>query len=281
MRIVLIVVCCCVLEACGGGSDLPTVPSPTSPASTVPVPAPFPPPTPTSWTGTVTDTITGAAISSYSARLAGSRLTVSAPGYITRETNAGVVAVDLIPEAGFDLDFYRQFARNSFDLPIQPLRVLTAAPMFYVETEGAKGFPRPTATLLEQLAHTLVPILTGGKFQVARWETGPTPRAPEPGWIVIDRYPDQDVCGRALVGASAGHIWLNGDHPSCVAAIRSIFAHELGHALGFWHVNRVGAMMFRGFDHPSSTDMPTDVERRSATIAYARPRGNTDIDVDP
>jgi hypothetical protein len=39
--------------------------------------------------------------------------------------------------------------------------------------------------------------------------------------------------------------------------------------------------MFRGFDHPSSTDMPTDVERRSATIAYARPRGNTDIDVDP
>ena len=40
-------------------------------------------------------------------------------------------------------------------------------------------------------------------------------------------------------------------------------------------------MMFRGWDHPLSTDMPTDVELRSAFIAYSRPRGNTDLDVDP
>jgi hypothetical protein len=58
--------------------------------------------------------------------------------------------------------------------------------MFYIETEGPKGFPRPTAELLEKLARTLVPILSGGKFQLTRWETGPMPRTPEPGWIMID-----------------------------------------------------------------------------------------------
>ena len=280
MRIVLIVASCCLLQACGGGgSNLPTVPSPTPPAAAAPVPAP--PSNPPTWTGRVTDTISGIPINNYSATLNGSRVSVSAPGYITRETNAAAVAVDLIPEAGFDLDFYRQFARNGFDLPLQPLRVLTQAPAFYVETEGARGFSRPTVTMLEQLTRTLVPMLTGGKFQVAGWETGPMPRTPAAGLIVIDRYHDQDVCGRALVGATAGHIWLNADHPGCVGAMRSVFAHELGHALGFWHVDRVGAMMFRGLDHPSSTDMPTEVERRSAAIAYARQRGNSDIDIDP
>ena len=109
---------------------------------------------------------------------------------MTRETRASG-AVDLIPEAGFDLDFYRQFARNSYEAPIQSLRVLTQAPMFYIETEGPKGFPRPTAELLEQLARKLVPILSGGKFQLTRWETGPMPRTPEPGWIMIERYTEQ------------------------------------------------------------------------------------------
>jgi hypothetical protein len=252
------------------------MPSPVPPSAPVPTPAP-----PATWTGTVTDTITGRAIANATATLDGSRVSVAAPGYVTRETRASAAAVDLIPEAGFDLDFYRQFARNSYEAPIQSLRVLTQAPMFYIETEGPKGFPRPTAELLEQLARKLVPILSGGKFQLTRWETGPTPRTPDPGWIMIERYTEQDACGRGLVGASAGHIRLNGDSPGCMAAIRSVFAHELGHAFGFWHVDRVGAMMFRGWDHPSSTDMPTDVERRSAFIAYSRPRGNTDVDVDP
>jgi hypothetical protein len=64
------------------------------------------------WTGTVTDTMTGRAIANATATLGGSRVSVAAPGYLTRETRASAAAVDLIPEAGFDLDFYRQFARQ-------------------------------------------------------------------------------------------------------------------------------------------------------------------------
>ena len=116
---------------------------------------------------------------------------------------------------------------------------------------------------------------------MTRWETGPTPRPPEPGWIVIDRYYQDDACGRGALGALAGHIWLNIDMRGCMAGMKSLFAHELGHAFGFGHVDRVGSMMFAGWDHPSATDVPTDLERRMALIAYRRPRGNTDVDVDP
>ena len=56
---------------------------------------------------------------------------------------------------------------------------------------------------------------------MTRWETGPTPREPQPGWITIERRDDPDACGRAYVGQSAGQIWLNNDsgcrmegHPS-------------------------------------------------------------------
>ena len=275
--------------ACGGNSPTspsltPSTPSPVPPPPTASSPPPVPPAT--TWSGTVTDTGTRAAIVNYTATLNGSRVSVAAPGYITRDTRATATAVDLIPEAGFDIDFYRQLARNGLEGTLEPLWVLPEAPMFYIETEGENGFSRATAVELERVARTLVPQLSGGRFQLTRWETGPTPRALQSGWIMIERYDADDlrrVCGRALVGAVAGHIWLNGDNPTCVAAIRPTFAHELGHAFGFFHVNRVGSMMFNYVVgvHTSATDTPTDAERRSAAIAYARPRGNRDVDIDP
>jgi hypothetical protein len=211
----------------------------------------------------------------------GSRLLVSAPGYVTRETNATVTTVDLFPEVGFDLAFYRQLARDGLQGSIVPLAVLPQAPMFYVETEGAKGFTGQMVSALEKQARQLVPLLTGRRFQVTRWETGPNPRTPEPGWIIVERYYQSDACGRATLGALAGRIRLNIDSPGCVAGMASLFAHELGHAFGFSHVDRVGTVMFPGWDHPSATDTPTDLERHHMALAYARPRDNRDIDIDP
>ena len=213
------------------------------------------------------------------------QVTVSAPGYISRQawvTNANP-RVDLFPERDFDLNFYRQLTRNGLDRgtgPLQPLFVLTQAPAFYMEVEGAKGFSVQVARTLEQLARRLVPELTGGRFQVTRWETGPTARARQAGWIVIERRDEQDVCGRALVGAVDGQILLDGDL-QCFR-IESTFAHELGHALGFFHVDRPGSMMYPYGERPdqSSTDALTSQERHHARLAYLRPRGNMDIDVD-
>lgn len=268
---------------CGSSPTSPTPqPTPIPSPSPSPTPAPAPTPTPTpSFTGTVTDTVTGATVSGYTATLNGSRVTVSAPGYLTRETRNGA-SVDLIPERGFDLGFYRQFARDDFGRDRggnEPLWVLQQSPSFYMEVEGAKGLSAAVAVRLEAVARRIVPLMTGGRLQVARWETGPSPRAPQDGWIMVERRDENGVCGRALIGNVAGQIWLDGNGQGC--SFESVFAHEIGHALGFFHVDRSGAMMFPQQRNSNLADSPSDIERAHAAIAYARPRGNRDVDVDP
>jgi hypothetical protein len=114
---------------------------------------------------------------------------------------------------------------------------------------------------------------------VTRWETGPTPRAPQPGWIVIERADlGPQVCGRASVGAVAGQIVLHSDN---ICNLDSVLAHEIGHALGFFHVSAQGSLMFPQARLSNVNDRPTERERVHAQLAYRRPRGNTDIDVDP
>lgn len=196
---------------------------------------------------------------------------MSAPGYITRDTRSGVSTVDLIPEAGFDLAFYRQLARNGFESPgsLEPLRVLSQAPSIYLQTAGLTA---GNVAALEQAARAVVPALTGGRFTVTTWETGRDRRAAQSGWIVVELYTDANAeCGRSVIGG--GEIRLN-TIPIC-RMVRS-FAHELGHALGFWHVADATMLMHA----PSGADQPSAHERHHAAIAYKRQAGNRDIDSD-
>ena len=59
----------------------------------------------------------------------------------------------------------------------------------------------------------------------------------EPGWIYV--VPVTDLpgtrCGQALIGANPGFIELNANNRDCLDL--EIFAHEIGHALGFFHVD--------------------------------------------
>jgi len=56
-------------------------------------------------------------------------------------------------------------------------------------------------------------------------------------------------------------------------------AHEIGHALGFYHLDFPNALMFPNYQTFHKTI--TDGERYHGAVAYARTRGNRDIDVDP
>jgi hypothetical protein len=264
-----------VTIGCGGEPSTPAAMlAPTPLPGGVPAPPSGPP-----FTGTVTDTLSGAPVLGFTATISGSRLTVAAPAYVTRDTRGTARTVDLIPQAGFDLEFYRQLTRGSLEGSLQPLRILGQAPSFYMEVEGAKGLSAQTAVILERVARRVVPQFTGGVLQVARWETGPLPREPQAGWIVIEREDAPgNTCGRALVGALAGQITLDGNSRCRVDAV---FAHEVGHALGFWHVNNPGALMAPQQRGDNVNDALTDRERHHAAIAYRRPRGNVDIDVDP
>jgi len=235
----------------------------------------------------MSDTISGASIGTFTQVVASlpARISVSAPDYVTREAwvTTTTPRVDLFPQRGFDLAFYRQLLRNDLERgggALTSLQVLQQAPSFFVETEGANGFPRALVARLEQLARVLVPQLSGGRFQVTRWETGETPRSRQAGWVVIQRLEESNVCGRSFVGSSAGQIRMS-DHPGC--RLDSTFAHELGHAFGFWHVDRPGTMMFPRAEaaDESTTDAPNDIERYHMRLAYTRARGNTDVDADP
>jgi hypothetical protein len=242
--------------------------------------APTPPPPPATFTGAVTNTVTGAPISGFTATIANSRLTVSAPGYVTRETSASASTVDLIPEAGFDLGFYRQFARDANESSsLQSLAVLSASPSIYLQRSGLSD---SNAAVLEAAARDTLPAMTGGRLTVAAFESGTAARADQSGWIVAEVIDDaEQPCGRGNVGASAGHVWLNAATKCNYLGNRvdpSVFAHELGHAIGFYHVTATGALM--SLTHAYGSVVITAAERHHGAIAYKRPRGNRDVDAD-
>jgi len=127
-----------------------------------------------------------------------------------------------------------------------------------------------------------VPMMTGNRFTLTTIESGTDSRPERAGWIVVDivREPGT-TCGRSFVGAVSGHIWLNAGADCAingdpVPAI--VMRHELGHALGFWHIDVPNSLMY--FQANRGPGLPTDLEKYHAAIAYSRSAGNRDPDID-
>jgi hypothetical protein len=236
--------------------------------------------------GTVTETLSGAPVLGFTTVVTGSRVTISAPGYLTRDTALTAASVDLVREAAFDLGFYRQFVRNTFAEPdtMQPLRRQRQSPRVYVRTVDESGAPVTPSALkivVDNITPGLIDAFSGGTLTLAGLEQGTETRVGSAGWITVvwpTSFPD-GRCGQAVVGGDKVEVLNVSDRDRCRMYPRLI-KHELGHAMGFWHTDQRNDVMFSSSSNDYDNN-PSARERHHAAIAYARPIGSLDVDVDP
>lgn len=225
------------------------------------------------------------------------KVTVEADGFLTREFYVRYQAgdrtgidVNLIRQSPpFSLDFYRQLVRNDYERDNGGLELvwrLEESPKFYVRTVDQRG----RAVEAEVLGVVLPSIRkavtdwTNGVLSVTTLETGTETRERTDGWVMVNITRDSrsPYCGRAYVGSTRGEIELVDDRCACGSTKISgtVVAHEVGHAMGFWHVDDRRNLMYPYVPGNCPPGSLSANEKYHSALAYARTRGNADPDSD-
>ena len=163
-------------------------------------------------------------------------------------------------ESRFDDAFWRQLVFDQFDNPntIASTRTRVNATSLNVYIRMGDPTGRRVVSFdqrddMRRAIPRLAEQLTGQPYRgVIEDGIGDRTRA---GWITVrfvtvEEEPEisEGACGRAGVGMDPGSIWIirrARGNKNCVddAVLPGVFAHEFGHALGFFHVANRSALM--------------------------------------
>ena len=201
------------------------------------------------------------------------------------------VNVDLISLAApFSLPFYRELARDAKDEPgaLQPLSLWPGGnPKVYVRTVDQNGEP-VAGTVLSSVYDVIrgaVSDWTDGRLSVQTLEHGTATRQRQDGWLIVNfvRNSTGDICGQSYIGALDGQIELVDGACTCGSSTmpKQVVAHEVGHAMGFFHVSDRGSMMYPQAARNCTNTELNSAERLHSKVAWTRKPGNLDPDLDP
>ena len=155
------------------------------------------------------------------------------------------------------------------------------APNVYVRLGDATGTQRVVSDdRLDHIQRVVPPLaeqMTGQPYH-GHIEAGLDERGDREGWITVrfvtqEEHPEIGAsCGLAAPGSDPGSIWIARDNDECFrnGYFRRLFAHELGHAFGLWHVGDHASMMSEA---GNDTEWFTERERYHAQLAYEVGRG--------
>lgn len=230
---------------------------------------------------------------------------VDGPSVVERSTrmaaNGSRARVSMIPSS-FDLRAFDEMFRTS-NAQLQrwtsrPALVILAAVMDYRNTSdqtySATGEQLSDVELEQLRAHLTegLAFLTGNTYtsfasvEIERPAGGARVNTLRAGQIVVGRYNGVTNISKTIgygmwseqpdgsIGGGAMYLDRNFDKDDNRRRLLRI--HELGHALGYQHVeSRISIM------NPSIGPEPTEFDRGGAIIAFARPVGNKSPDIDP
>ena len=189
-------------------------------------------------------------------------------------------AVDALFADGVEPEFLRAFLQNAYESPdrLEPIRMLRGPLRVYLQTRDNHGaaVDAATLTMTERTLIEMAPIWSGGTVAITVVARGTGTREKLPGWITVKWSSDPltGSCGRSTVGVDGGFIELNvSGGCSCemaTAVYPRLVRHELGHAMGYYHTDRLTDVMYGQSITPAQCDtLPSDRERRHAKFAYS------------